>query len=132
MYKPEPLIVFRIDDQTKLTETEAALSYREQESDAALRLAEEGADTPDSLLHCSRQMLLDAVIQTTNRYRKVDKERLELKKIITDSVSIRRQFGDMQKAYRDLQDAHVKQARHIQKMQIQQSKVNLFMCVYDK
>lgn len=88
-----------------------------------MRLAEEGVDSPDSLFNCSRQMLIDAVIQTSNRYRKVDKERLELKKTMTDSVSIRRQFGDLQKAYRDLQDAHVTQARHIQKMQLQQSKV---------
>jgi aspartate oxidase len=109
-----------------LTETQAALSYREQESDSAVRLAEDAVDSPESLLHCSRHMLIEAVIQSGNRYRKADKERLELKKIMTDSVSIRRQFGDLQKAYRDLQDAHVTQARHIQKMQIQQSKVTTY------
>mmetsp|Transcript_2270 Transcript_2270/g.3482 ORF Transcript_2270/g.3482 Transcript_2270/m.3482 type:complete len:787 (+) Transcript_2270:176-2536(+) len=112
--------------KSKLAEAQAALSYREQESDAAVKLAEEGLNNPQSLIHCSREMLVNAVVETTHRYRKVDNERLELKRTISDSVSIRRQFVDLKKAYKELQDAHVQQARHIQQLQNQHSKVTTY------
>ena len=109
-----------------LAENRAALSYREQESSAAVRLAEDGVDSHTSLQQYSRPVLIQTVIECCNRLKKVDQERLDLKKIMGDSVSIRKQFAALNKVYRELQDAHMSQSKHIQKMQKQYDKVKTY------
>lgn len=112
-----------INLKTKLTEYQAALSYREQESDEAVRLAEDGTKDPNILYQATRQMLINAVMETNIRYNKVNKERLEYKKMMTETSTMKRQFQDIQKSYLELQDGNLIQAKYIEKMQKQLEKV---------
>jgi len=109
-----------------LTETRAALSYREQESSAAVRLAEDGVDSPASLQQFSRPVLVQAVIECCNRLKQKDQECIDLKKVMGDSVSIRQQFIALTKTYKELQNAHLMQSNHIQKLHKQHEKVKTY------
>lgn len=109
--------------KTKLTEHQAALSYREQESDEAVRLAQDGLKDPNLLYQSNRQMLINAVTETSIRYNKVNQERLEYKKLIGESRTIKRQFEEVQKSYLELQDANLIQSKYIDKIQRQLAKV---------
>jgi hypothetical protein len=109
--------------KTKLTEHQAALSYRQQESDEALRLAQDGLVDPSTLYQSNRQQLINAVIETSLRYNKANQERLEYKKLIHESKTIRRQFEEIQQSYLELQEANHTQCKYIDKIQRQLSKV---------
>jgi hypothetical protein len=112
--------------KVSLTETRAALSYREQESSAAVRLAEDGIDSPASLQQFSRPVLVQAVIECCNRLKQKDQECIDLKRVMGDSVSIRKQYIALTKKYKDLQDAHLMQSKHVQKMQKQHERVKTY------
>jgi hypothetical protein len=112
--------------KTKLTETQAALSYREQESDEAVRLAQDGLKDPNLLYQSNRQMLINAVLETTLRFNKMNQERMEYKKFLTESKVIKRQFDEIQQSYLELQEANLMQSKYIDKIQKQLSKVETY------
>lgn len=109
-----------------LAENRAALSYKEQEGEEAVRLAQEGVDSPISLHNCARNVLIQAVVECSRRLKQVDNERCELKKVIGDSVSVRKQYVSLSKAHKELQEAHLLQARHIQKLEKQYEKIKTY------
>lgn len=85
-----------------------------------------GVDSPASLQQYSRPVLIQAVIECCNRLKHVDQERLDLKRVIGDSVSVRKQYIALTKTYQELQTAHLAQSKHIQKMQKQYEKVKTY------
>jgi hypothetical protein len=112
--------------KTKLTETQAALSYREQESDEAVRLAQDGSKDPNILYQATRQQLINAVLETTLRFNKMNQERMEYKKFLSESRVVKRQFEEIQISYLELQEANVKQCKYIEKIQKQLEKVEMY------
>jgi hypothetical protein len=116
--------------KTKLTEHQAALSYREQESDEAVRLAQDGLSDPNLLYQSNRQQLINAVIETSVRYNKANQERLEYKKLIHEAKTTRRQFEEVQRSYLELQEANHSQSKYIDKIQRQLSKVLLLLIMW--
>ena len=83
-------------------------------------------DSPASLQQYSRPVLVQAVIECCNRLKQVDQERLDLKKVIGDSVSVRKQYIALTRTYKELQEAHLSQSKHIQKMQKQHAKLKTY------
>lgn len=75
-------------------------------------------------------MLINAVMETNIRYNKVNKERLEYKKMMTETSTIKRQFQDIQRSYLELQEANLFQSKYIEKMQKQLEKVISFVLLF--
>lgn len=72
-------------------------------------------------------MLINAVVETSKRYNKVNQERVEYKKLISESKTIKRQFDEVQQSYLELQEANLIQSKYIDKIQKQLAKVFSFL-----
>lgn len=108
-----------------MTQNQAALSYRDQRRQENENLVDGIIKEKNNMtLHqCNRQDLVDILMSFSAKYRKLDTERLELKRLIADATSMRHQFESVNKSYKELQEAHVMQARHLQKLQKHHGKV---------
>ena len=93
-------------------------------------MAQDGTNDPNILYQATRQMLINAVMETNIRYNKMNKERLEYKKMMTETSTIKRQFQEIQQSYLELQDANLIQSKYIEKMQKQLEKVVFFLKLF--
>ena len=102
-----------------MTETQAALSHRNEVSDDALRFIEQLSGSADDLQTCDRNELVNIVLAAGGKYKKLKNENLELKAMVHDNKSARTQLSCIQEKYQELQQAHLMQSNFIQKLQKQ-------------
>jgi hypothetical protein len=107
----------------RLTETQAALSHRNEVTDEALHFIEQLSGSADDLHTCDRNELVNIVLVAGSKYKKLKNENLELKAMVQDNKSARMQLSRVQEQYQELQEAHLMQSNFIQKLQKQQDKV---------
>jgi hypothetical protein len=109
-----------------MQELEAALRQRDTINVEAQKFVESATNTPVALGALKREDLLNVTIEIGRRYKAADAERLELKRLVTDAKSARRQYGELQKIHKELQDAHLLQNQYIQKMQKKQGQIKAY------
>jgi len=85
-----------------------------------------GVDIPVELSMIDRQSLLQVATTAGMRLQTMEKEQLELRAMVGDAKATRIQLGDIQHAYKDMQDAHVQQAKYIQRLQKSASQVDAY------
>lgn len=79
-----------------------------------------------SLNLLDRSELLKISTALGKKLRQVEHERVELKKFVSDGQAARQQYHDQQHTLLELQDAHVAQAKEMQKLQKQYGKVKIY------
>jgi hypothetical protein len=73
-----------------------------------------------------KEMLMFVVAELAGRYKAADGERLELKRLVADAQSARRQYGELQAQHHELEAAHVMQSKLLQKVQKKMAKVDAY------
>ena len=73
-----------------------------------------------------KDMLMYVVAELAGRYKVADGERLELKRLVADAHSARRQYGELQSQHHELETAHVMQSKLLQKMQRKMAKADAY------
>ena len=111
--------------QSRAKDAEAALTKREGEITEASRYVQEVIQSPDTLTRLDRTTLVHVANDIGEKFKKADAERLELKRLVVEAQSARRQYQEQKTALEDLQEAHIQQSRFIQKLQKKQSKMDL-------
>ena len=77
---------------------------------------------PMLLSTLEKETLMHIVTDLGGRYKAADAERLELKRLVAEAQSTRRQFGELLTQYQELENAHMIQSKLLQKAQKKQTK----------
>lgn len=85
-----------------------------------------GVDLKEELGMVDRQTLEKVTAAVGHRVQEVSKECQDLRGLIGDAKAARLQFAEVQRAYKDMQEAHVQQAKYIQKLQKQNGQLDKY------
>ncbi len=120
----------------KISELNNVISNKKQDEVDALEIIEannlgNGVTKADKSAHrdlttLNRGVLINIIQKLSENLRNCNDERLELKRYLSESQAIRRQYEDLVQQYNEMTVAHVEQSKLIQSMKKSNSKVEVY------
>lgn len=107
----------------RIAEAHTALARREQESDDAAKYVQELSANPEAFHHWDRELLVHLIKEAGVHIRRLDTETHALRETVASTEKVRSKYGNVCTQLSELQDAHLMQAKFLQKLKERAVKV---------
>jgi hypothetical protein len=107
----------------RIAEAHTSLARREQESEDAGKYVQELSRDPSSFSHWDREMLVHLLKEAGVHIRRMEAESQGLREVVTSTEKVRARYGSVCSQLSELQDAHLVQAKLVQKLQARVGRV---------
>ena len=114
----------------RVAEAHTLLARRDQESDDAAKYVQELSRNPDSFNHWDRETLVHLIKEAGVHIRRLEAETRGLHETVSATEKMRAKYGDVTSQLSELQDAHLIQAKNLQKLKLRASKVQSLSLMY--
>ena len=110
--------------RSKAQDATTEIAGYEKAKKEASKFVETTVGSPEELVSLNRATLIHVVLDLGERLKKIDVERVELKKIAMEGQAARSMYVERQQQLNDLTEAHMHQSHFIQKLQKKVSKMD--------